>query len=47
MKKKKSNRADQYDPLLKTDLSFDQLLKVAAHTPPEDKSKPKKKPHKK
>lgn len=35
--KKKGSRT--YEPLVKTDLTFDQMLKLAARTPPQEKSK--------
>jgi hypothetical protein len=44
--KLKKKRAEKYEPLVVTDLSFDDLLKLAAHTPPE-KDKPKQKVMKK
>lgn len=32
--KQKKERAEKYEPLVETDLSFDELLKLSAHTPP-------------
>lgn len=38
--KKKKERAKQYEPLVKTNLSFNELLKISAYMPPEkDKQK--------
>ncbi len=31
-KQQKHKRSDTYEPLLKTNLSFDELLKLSAHT---------------
>ena len=50
--KPKKKRASKYEPLVKTDLSFDELLKLAAHTKPPEETHPhkpliKKKPKKK
>ncbi len=30
--KQKKKRAEKYEPLVKTNLSFDELLKISAHT---------------
>jgi hypothetical protein len=30
--KRKKKRSEKYEPLVKTDLSFDELLKLSAHT---------------
>lgn len=39
--KQKKKRAEKYEPLVVTDLSFDEILKLAAHTPPPKKEKQK------
>ena len=35
----KKERAKKYEPLVKTNLSFDELLKISAHTPVKGKAK--------
>ena len=32
-KKQKNKRSETYEPLVSTNLSFDKMLKLAAHTP--------------
>jgi hypothetical protein len=38
-KKKRQKRAKNYDPLVKSNLSFDEMLKLAAKTPLPKKKK--------
>ena len=41
-KKAAKKRADHYEPKLKTDLSFDQLIAMSVNTVPEKKTDKKK-----